>query len=84
VIRFFNRARGRARSASATSHFRNPPTALTAALTAFFLAGNPPGGPRPSGESQADSMAAILDTWTRTVLVINTPAIGTPTTVLLS
>jgi hypothetical protein len=61
-----------------------PPTALSDALTPFFLAGNPPGGPRPSGELQADSMAAILDAWTRTVLVTNTPAIGTPTTVPLS
>jgi hypothetical protein len=54
------------------------PAALTAALTGFFTAGNPPSGPRPSGDSQATSLASVLDTWTRTVLVTNTPATGTP------
>jgi hypothetical protein len=50
------------------------PVGLTASLTGFFTAGNPPSGPRPSGTDQADSMAALLDAWTRTVTVINTPA----------
>jgi len=51
-----------------------PPAGLTASLTSFFTAGNPPSGPRPSGNDQADSMASLLDAWTRTVAVINTPA----------
>jgi hypothetical protein len=61
-----------------------PPAALTTALTSFLTAGNPPSGPKPSGDSQANSLASILDTWTKTVLVTNTPPTGTPTTVQLT
>ena len=60
------------------------PGALTDALTGFFVAGNPPSGPRPSGDSQATNLATLLDAWTRTVLVTNTPATGTPSTAPLT
>jgi hypothetical protein len=60
-----------------------PPLALTNALTAFFVAGNASGS-RPSGDSQASSLATVLDVWTKTILVTNTPATGTPSTVPLA
>jgi hypothetical protein len=47
-----------------------PPGVLSLGLTALFLAGAAGG---PTAEQQAQAMATILDTWTRTVTVVNTP-----------
>ncbi|HZJ64915.1 MAG TPA: hypothetical protein VFD36_15500 [Kofleriaceae bacterium] len=55
-----------------------PPQPLIDALTAFFQSGNPSLGPRPGGDDQAALMADKLDTWTRTVAVVNTPSGGSP------
>lgn len=53
------------------------PAALIGSLADFFLSGNPASGPRPTGSEQADRMVTLLDGWTRTVTVVNTPA-GAP------
>ena len=47
-----------------------PPGVLSLGLTALFLAGAAGG---PTAAQQAQAMATILDTWTRTVTVVNTP-----------
>ena len=47
-----------------------PPGVLAPLLSAAFLAGVAPGI---TAAQQAQAIAAILDTWTRTVMVINTP-----------
>jgi hypothetical protein len=47
-----------------------PPGVLTGALGALFLAGV---AQQASAAQQAQALAAALDGWTRTVLVINTP-----------
>ena len=47
-----------------------PPGVLTGALGARFLAGV---AQQASAAQQAQALAAVLDGWTRTVLVINTP-----------
>jgi hypothetical protein len=47
-----------------------PPGVLTAALSARFLAGV---AQQASTAQQAQALAAALDGWTRTVLVVNTP-----------
>jgi hypothetical protein len=47
-----------------------PPGVLSLGLTALFLAGSAGG---PTAAQQAQAMATILDTWTRTVTVVNTP-----------
>jgi hypothetical protein len=46
------------------------PGVLGPALTSLFLAGAAGG---PTAAQQAQAMAAVLDAWTRTVLVVNTP-----------
>lgn len=48
------------------------PTALTKALGDFFTAGDPAADPPQTGTDQADRMASLLDTWTRSVTVVNT------------
>jgi len=47
-----------------------PPGVLSLGLTSLFLAGAAGG---PTAAQQAQAMATILDTWTRTVTVVNTP-----------
>jgi hypothetical protein len=47
-----------------------PPGVLTGALSALFLAGV---AQQAGAAQQAQALAAALDAWTRTVLVINTP-----------
>ena len=47
-----------------------PPGVLASALSALFLAGV---AQQASAAQQAQALAAALDAWTRTVLVINTP-----------
>jgi hypothetical protein len=47
-----------------------PPGVLSLGLTALFLAGAAGG---PTAAQQAQAMATILDAWTRTVTVVNTP-----------
>ena len=47
-----------------------PPLVLGPALTALFLAGAAGG---PTAAQQAQGLATILDAWTRTVTVVNTP-----------
>jgi hypothetical protein len=49
-----------------------PPGVLTGALSALFLAGV---AQQASAAQQAQTMAAALDAWTRTVLVVNTPVV---------
>jgi hypothetical protein len=46
------------------------PGVLAPALTSLFVAGAAGG---PTAAQQAQAMATILDSWTRTVLVVNTP-----------
>lgn len=52
-------------------------------LGAFFSSGTGSEGALPDPDDQADRLAAILDGWTRTVTVTNTPVSGTPETVTL-
>ncbi len=47
-----------------------PPGVLAPLLSAAFLAGIAPGI---TAARQAQAIAAILDTWTKTIMVINTP-----------
>jgi hypothetical protein len=47
-----------------------PPGVLSLGLTALFLAGAAGG---PTAAQQAQAMATVLDTWTRTITVVNTP-----------
>jgi hypothetical protein len=47
-----------------------PPGVLAPALTALFLSGAASGQ---TATQQAQALATVLDTWTRTVLVVNTP-----------
>jgi hypothetical protein len=54
------------------------PDALGNALGGFFADGNPAEGPRPGAGQQAASLATLLDAWTRTVVVVNTPTGGLP------
>ncbi len=55
-----------------------PPGVLSLGLTSLFLAGAAGG---PTASQQAQAMATILDSWTRTVTVVNTPVTppGPPT-----
>jgi hypothetical protein len=58
-----------------------PPSVLTPLLSALLGAGVTS---RASAGSQANSLASVLDGWTRTVIVTNTPVTGTPVTVPLT
>jgi hypothetical protein len=49
-----------------------PPGVLTGVLSALFLAGV---AQQASAAQQAQALAAALDAWTRTVLVVNTPVV---------
>jgi hypothetical protein len=50
----------------------SPPGVLVGALNALFLAGV---AQKPSAAQQAQTLAAALDGWTRTVMVINTSVV---------
>lgn len=59
--------------AGATGVATSPlPAALTQALNDFFTAGDPTANPPATGTDQADRMASLLHTWTRSVTVVNT------------
>lgn len=50
-----------------------PPGVLTSLLTAFFIAG---ANQDKSASEQANDLSTVLDTWTKTVMVINTTPTG--------
>lgn len=50
----------------------------------FLSSGTGSEGVLPDPDDQADRLASILDGWTRTVAVTNTPVSGTPETVTLT
>ncbi len=62
----------------------SPPGNLARDLTNFFSSGAGSTGSLPNADRQAGQLASILDTWTRTVTVTNTPVSGTPETVQLT
>ncbi len=64
---------------------KSPPAQqLTTDLTTFFVTGNPASGQGRDADTAAQSLATILNEWTKKVLVTNTPITGTPTTVQLA
>lgn len=62
-----------------------PPSVLAGALATIFAEGNPPSGPAPTADAQAQAIAGALDAWTKTVTVTNTPTEpGPPVVVMLT
>lgn len=62
----------------------SPPGDLAGDLGEFFSSSTGSTGELPDPDDQAGRLASILDGWTRTVTVTNTPVTGTPETVTLT